>query len=302
MIIETDRLILRTYTWDDFPALYEILSDPVTMAHYPKPYDENGVRRWIQWSLDNYEKYGFGLWAIVLKETGEFIGDCGITLQNIDGCTLPEIGYHIHKNHWRKGYAKEAAKAVRDWAFENTDYPCLYSYMKYTNAGSYGAASSIGMRKIKEYEDEADRILFVYAITRREWENMKNRLNELLPPKVLCIWNEWTSAVEALYDTDRLWDKGFGDWKIEYKYRRGGKTLCTFYAKENRAVILITYGKAEREKFEKIRGSISQPILNIYDQTKSLHDGKWLWIALDENTDIDDIIRMLKIKRRPNRK
>ena len=85
MILETERLILREYTWADFDRLYEILSDPETMAHYPKPYDAAGVRRWIEWSLDNYEKYGFGLWAVELKETGAFIGDCGLTMQNIDG-------------------------------------------------------------------------------------------------------------------------------------------------------------------------------------------------------------------------
>ena len=103
IIIETEHLILREYTLDDFDKLYEILSDAETMAHYPSPYDENGTMRWLNWSLDNYQKYGFGLWAIELKETGEFIGDCGLTMQNIDGEALPEIGYHIHKKHWRKG-------------------------------------------------------------------------------------------------------------------------------------------------------------------------------------------------------
>ena len=73
---------------------------------------------------------------------GEFIGDYGITLQNIDGEALPEIGYHIHKKHWRHGYAKEAAGAVRDWVFEHTDYDVIYSYMKYTNVGSYSTAAA----------------------------------------------------------------------------------------------------------------------------------------------------------------
>lgn len=88
-MIETDRLRLRNYTMEDFDALYEILSDPETMQHYPMPYNEEWTKKWITWNLDNYEKYGFGLWAIELKETGEFIGDCGITIQNIDGEQLP---------------------------------------------------------------------------------------------------------------------------------------------------------------------------------------------------------------------
>ena len=171
-MIETPRLILRNYTLSDFDSLYEILSDPETMQHYPAPYDEEKTRNWITWNLDNYEKYGFGLWAVVLKETGEFIGDCGITLQNIDGEILPEIGYHIHKKYWRRGFAKEAARAVRDWGFRNTEYDIFYSYMKYTNVGSYSTALANGMKKVKEYPDPKNTISYAYAITREEWKKL----------------------------------------------------------------------------------------------------------------------------------
>ena len=173
MILETERLRLREYTMDDFDALYEILSDPITMQHYPKPYDAAGVKRWLNWSLDNYQKYGFGLWAIELKDTGRFLGDCGITMQNIDGQQLPEIGYHIHKDFWRQGYGSEAARAVRDWAFTHTAFDSLYSYMHGSNVASYSTAASAGMKKVKEYMDETDGMLFVYSITRAEWEALK---------------------------------------------------------------------------------------------------------------------------------
>ena len=131
---------------------------------------------------------------------------------------------------------------------------------------------------------------------------MKEKVNHLLSEETLFLWNQLTDAIDSLYDVDRLWDKGFGDWKIEYKYRRGGKTLCTFYAKEEVANLLITYGKAEREKFEKIKGNVSKQLQDIYEQTDTLHDGKWLWIPLDGKLQIEDVIEMLKIKRRPNRK
>lgn len=173
MKIETNRLILRDYTMDDYEALYEIMSDSETMRYYPKPFDEEKTRNWIQFNLDNYRKYGFGLWAVILKETDEFIGDCGITLQNIDGEMLPEIGYHIHKKHWRKGYGSEAAKAVRDWVFQHTKYEAVYSYMKYTNEASYRTAVANGMRKVKEYPDEKNGISYAYAITRSEWEEIR---------------------------------------------------------------------------------------------------------------------------------
>ena len=173
MVLETDRLTLREYVTEDFDALFEIVSDIETMQHYQAPFDEDKTRSWIQWNLDNYKKCGFGLWAVVLKETGEFIGDCGITIQDIDGEMLPEIGYHIHKKYWRKGFAKEAARAVRDWVFLNTQYDIIYSYMKYTNVGSYSTALANGMKKVKEYQDPKNTISYVYAITREEWKKMK---------------------------------------------------------------------------------------------------------------------------------
>ena len=172
--LETERLYLREFTNEDFASIADVISDPETMKHYPKPYDENGVQRWLSWSLENYEKYGFGWWAMILKETGEFLGDCGITMQNIDGELLPEIGYHIQKRYWRCGYGSEAARGVRDWAFENTDFDSIYSYMTIENVASYATAESIGMKRIKEYVDEDER-LYVYAITRQEWEQIKNQ-------------------------------------------------------------------------------------------------------------------------------
>ena len=131
---------------------------------------------------------------------------------------------------------------------------------------------------------------------------MKEQVMGLLQEKTMQIWDEMTAAIDALYDVDRLWDKGFGCWQVEYKYRRGGKTLCSFYAREGEAVLLITYGKTEREKFDLIRDSVSEELQKIYDETKTLHDGKWLWIPLDDALKTEDMLAMLKIKRRPNRK
>ena len=171
IILETQRLVLREYTPEDFDGLYAILSDSETMKHYPKPYDEKGTMRWLNWSFDNYKTYGFGLWAVELKETGEFIGDCGITMQSIDGETLPEIGYHIHKDFWRQGYGSEAARAVRDWFFTHTDHPAVYSYMTVDNTASWSTAASVGMKRIKRYHDGEEE-LFVYTLTRQDWQAM----------------------------------------------------------------------------------------------------------------------------------
>lgn len=130
----------------------------------------------------------------------------------------------------------------------------------------------------------------------------KSEMKELIGLDKSNIWNSLTESIDRLYDMDRIWNKGFGDWVYEYKYRRGGKTLCALYAKQNTANILIVFGKTEREKFELQRNIFSEQILALYDTTETYHDGKWLWIPIDEKLSSDDILNMLKIKRKPNRK
>lgn len=173
--METERLILREMTTDDFDVLYEILADSDIMQHYPYTFDEERVRGWITKNIDRYKTYGFGLWAVCLKSTGKMIGDCGITMQNINGVIKPEIGYHIHKKYWRQGYAKEAARKCQDWVFANTPFSIVYSYMKSTNTASYRTAMSNGMSKICEFTDTENETTLVYAITRNEWDSLNNR-------------------------------------------------------------------------------------------------------------------------------
>ena len=173
MQLETERLVLRELTSLDFDALYAVLGDSDIMQHYPYTFDETRVRRWIQKNQERYHVFGFGLWAVVLKETGELIGDCGLTMQNVDGVILPEIGYHIAKAHQRRGYAREAARACRDWAFQSTPFQMLFSYMKQSNTASSAVAKSNGMRFLGEFRDEEGETTVVDGITRAEWQLLK---------------------------------------------------------------------------------------------------------------------------------
>lgn len=171
MVIETERLLLREMTQGDFCALYKVLGDSDIMQHYPYTFDEDRVRNWIQRNIDRYQMFGFGLWAVCLKETEEVIGDCGLTMQIIDGQIKPEIGYHIRADKQRKGYAKEAAIAVRNWTFNNTPFNVIYSYMKDTNKASVKTAISYGCKQVDEFFNEINGITKVFAITRDEWIN-----------------------------------------------------------------------------------------------------------------------------------
>ncbi len=171
MILETNRLILRELTYNDFSSLYAVLADSDIMVHYPYTFDENRVRRWIAKNIERYNADGFGLWAVMLRENGEMIGDCGITMQNIDGQLLPEIGYHVRKDQQKKGYATEAAAECIRYGFEELNFDRLYSYMKYTNEASARVAVKNGMRFIKEYPDAENTFTRVYCISSEEWKS-----------------------------------------------------------------------------------------------------------------------------------
>jgi len=173
MQLETTRLLLREMTYEDYDALHAVLADPDIMEHYPYTFDEARVRGWISRNIDRYQTFGFGLWAVCLKENGEMIGDCGLTMQLIDGVIRPEIGYHIRGDMQRRGYAREAAAAVRDWTFSTLPFGEIYSYMKYTNIPSAKTAESWGCSFWCEFEDEVNERTRVYRITREEWEGIR---------------------------------------------------------------------------------------------------------------------------------
>ena len=173
MKLETERLFLREMTMADFDALYIVLADSDIMQHYPYTFDEARVRNWINKNRERYRVFGFGLWAVCLKSTGQMIGDCGLTMQNVGGTILPEIGYHIAKAYQCRSYAKEAARAVRDWAFRNTPFMTVYSYMQKENIPSSATARANGMRLVDTFRDERGGEVAVYGITRAEWMKLE---------------------------------------------------------------------------------------------------------------------------------
>ena len=115
------------------------------------------------------------------------------------------------------------------------------------------------------------------------------------------IWEKLCALIDEQYDMDCLWDKGGKVWTYEYKYRRGGKTLCALYARENCVGFMIIFGKDERLKFEKDRENYSQEAQRIYDESRTYHDGKWMMFEPMDTSLFEDFLRLLRIKRRPNR-
>ncbi|MGL1893672.1 MAG: GNAT family N-acetyltransferase [Spirochaetaceae bacterium] len=154
VILETKRLILRELVKADKEELSHILCDPDSMKYYPEPFNDKNVESWIDWSINNYKKYKHGLWAVILKDRNIFLGDCGITMQEIEGELLPEIGYHIKKEFCGNGYATEAAKACIDYGFNNLNYSSIYSYTHHNNIPSQKVAEKIGMNFKKYFDKE----------------------------------------------------------------------------------------------------------------------------------------------------
>ena len=99
MTLETERLLLREMTQADYPALAEIMQDREAMFAYEHAFSDEETQAWLNRMLERYRMDGFGLWAVVLKTTGEMIGQCGLTRQDVSGKEVLEIGYLFQRKH-----------------------------------------------------------------------------------------------------------------------------------------------------------------------------------------------------------
>ena len=145
MILETNRLYLRKMEQSDYPALCKILQDKDVMYAYEHPFSDAEAQDWLNKQLARYENDGFGLWAVVLKETDEMIGQCGLTMQDVEGRQVVEVGYLFQKAFWHKGYCTEAAIACKEYAFENLKIDEVFSIIRDNNIPSQRVAKRNGM-------------------------------------------------------------------------------------------------------------------------------------------------------------
>lgn len=150
-ILETERLVLREMTQDDYGDLCEILQDKDTMYAYEHAFSDEEAREWLKKQLNRYKNDGFGLWAVTLKSSGEFVGQCGITWQDIGGEIVPEIGYLFKRKHWHKGYATEAAIGCKKYTFDTLGFDRVYSIIRDNNYASQNVAKRNGMAVVKTF-------------------------------------------------------------------------------------------------------------------------------------------------------
>ncbi|HEY2802486.1 MAG TPA: GNAT family N-acetyltransferase, partial [Actinomycetota bacterium] len=117
VVIETGRLLLRPFDTNDVEELHAVLGDAETMTYYPAAFSLKETETWVRTNIERYERDGTGLWAIEDRATGEFLGDCGLVHQLVDGEDEVEVGWHVKRSGWGQGIAPEAGGAFRDRAF-----------------------------------------------------------------------------------------------------------------------------------------------------------------------------------------
>ena len=161
--LDTPRLRLRPLRRTDLDALAAVLGDPVGMSFYPHPFSREESLDWIERDIARYDRHGFGHLGIELGSSGELIGDCGPTILDVAGVAEVELGWHVRRDLWGRGYATEAAVATRDWMFDGRGLERLISLVRPENIPSCRVAEKIGMTVEREVDRRGMRH-YVYAM------------------------------------------------------------------------------------------------------------------------------------------
>ena len=170
MQILTPRLLVRPFTFDDAEAYVRIYNDPqmASWLAYELPFNMDDARESLEPDIREIAEYGYGRFAVTLRDSGEVIGRCGIRTLEDQGDRLPEVGYQIRTDQWGYGYATEASRAVRDWGFANHDFPQLFSFIRHDNHASQAVAKR-NRYSIWRETVRADLAHSIWRITREEW-------------------------------------------------------------------------------------------------------------------------------------
>ena len=149
-ILETERLLLLRLRLDDVEAIFAVIGDPIAMQHYPRTFEHRDAEEWVERNLRRYAEHGHGLYALVLKTSGDVIGDCGLVTQQIEGRPELEVGYHLRRDQWGRGYATEAARGCMEFAFGVLHAPKVISLIRPENLPSRRVAERNGMQVERE--------------------------------------------------------------------------------------------------------------------------------------------------------
>jgi len=156
IILETKRLLFRHLAPGDLDDLFALYSDPEVTRYIPdapRTYDE--AREELEWHQNGHPKHPeLGLWATIHKETGHFIGRCGLLPWTLEGRLEVEVAYLLAKAYWGQGMGTEAAQAILTYGFEHLRLPRLVCFIEPGNIASMRVAEKIGMTLEKTVADD----------------------------------------------------------------------------------------------------------------------------------------------------
>ena len=165
-VVETPRLGLRLMRSDDVDATLRIFTDPNVMASFSlTSYTRQQMQEWVRRNIDHQRRFGYGLFVVIDKTTGMVIGDCGLEWKDIKGVSLPELGYDLQSDYWRRGLATEAATAVRDYAFTKLGLARLVSLIRVGNEASRRVAEKVGMNRLDEFTSPWNVRYWLYGVS-----------------------------------------------------------------------------------------------------------------------------------------
>ncbi|MGA8575530.1 MAG: GNAT family N-acetyltransferase [Candidatus Cybelea sp.] len=171
MLIETPRLRLRRYREDEAELVFGLMSDPLVMHYYPQTYDLDHCKKVLDSILTSYRVRGYSMFAVERKADGEYLGQIGLLhWDDVDAREDVEVAYMLRPEFWKMGYATEAARACRDWAFGNLGTDRVVSFIDVNNAPSMSVARRNGMTRLKRLDsNRLGRPIYVYGISRTQW-------------------------------------------------------------------------------------------------------------------------------------
>lgn len=171
-MIETERLILRRMNENDAGALLDIFSDPVAMRYFGVTFDRPRMAEWVRGNLEHEKQHGFSLLTVILKDSGEIIGDCGLETDMIEGRTIVGIGFDFRRAYWGNGYATEAASAILKYAFIQFKFDSVAAWIDPANVPSSRVAERIGMA-LERFVTRGGKKYALYSIKKEDWETVK---------------------------------------------------------------------------------------------------------------------------------
>ncbi|QIG54229.1 GNAT family N-acetyltransferase [Altererythrobacter sp. BO-6] len=179
IVIETERLVLRTIDSSDAELQYRLLNTPTVMEHLGGVKELHEIEAKHAKSQAWFAQRGFGFMMMIEKSSGELVGHCGMKL--VDNAHAPnqgdhEIGWLVREDRWRHGYANEAMRAVIDWAFTSIGAPHVVALTCDRNVPSWRFMEKLGMvrRKDLDFDDPGftpqDNPTIQYSLTREQWQ------------------------------------------------------------------------------------------------------------------------------------